>query len=287
VYEYAILRGTSERLLGRRSPYSVVQPSPGIDPRPLAAFAMRVYPVPPCPGNWGVEGSFDLDIRGLQPRRLHELNLLLRRSEGTPGHRRLLRLGAVRTVVALHARGFENLVPGATFNSLFGETIRTFRVPGPQPRAYAVGGARTVVEEEAIPTLIDPSFDPAREVVLSGPGATAATAPPGPAAGRVRVVELFADRARFEVDLDGPGFLVSVDAWAPGWRAVVDGRPAEVLRANAVFRAVAVPAGRHVVEMVYRPWTALVGLTLSATACVVLITLGGVLFFRRRRGPGH
>jgi uncharacterized membrane protein YfhO len=140
-----------------------------------------------------------------------------------------------------------------------------------------------VDEEAVIPTLIDPSFEPAREVVLSGPGATAAAATRGPDGGRVRMVELFADRARFEVDLDGPGFVVSVDAWAPGWRAFVDGDPAEVLRANAVFRAVAVPAGRHVVEMVYRPWTALVGLTLSAAAAVVLATLGAVVFLRRRR----
>jgi hypothetical protein len=282
VYEYEILRGTSEKWLGRKSPYSVAQPSPGIDPRPLAAFAMRVYPVPPSSGYWGVEGSYDLDIRGLQPRRLHELNLLLRRLEGTPGHRRLLRLGAVRTVVALHPHGFEDLAPTATFNSLFGETIHTFRVPGTRPRAYAVGRARAVDEEVAIPTMIDPTFDPRREVVLSGPGASAAAATAGPEGGLVRVVELFADRAKYEVDLDGPGFLVSVDAWAPGWRAFVDGRSTDVLRANAVFRAVAVPAGRHVVEMVYRPWTVLVGLTLSAAAAVVLASLGGALFFRRR-----
>ena len=96
------------------------------------------------------------------------------------------------------------------------------------------------------------------------------------------MVELFADRAKYEVDLDGPGFVVSVDAWAPGWRAFVDGRSTDVLRANAVFRAVAVPAGRHVVEMVYRPWSVLVGLTLSAAAVVVLASLGGALFFRRR-----
>jgi hypothetical protein len=244
---------------------------------------MRVYPVPPGAGYWGVEGSFDLDKRGLQPRRLHELNLLLRRVEGTPAHGRLLRLGAVRTVVALHPHPFADLAPAATFTSLFGETIRTFRVPGARPRVYAVGRARVADEAAAIPTLIDPSLDPAREVVLSGPGAATAAATRGPDGGRVRVVELFADRARFEVDLDGPGFVVSVDAWAPGWRAFVDGRPADVLRANAVFRAVTVPAGRHVVEMLYRPRTALVGLTLSGMAVAAVATVGGVLFIRRRR----
>jgi hypothetical protein len=280
IYEYEILVGTSERLLGRRNAYTVAQPSPGIDPRPLAAFAMRVYPVPPCGGYWGVEGSYDLDIRGLQPLHSHELNLELRRAEGTPAHRRLLRLGAVRTVVALHPRGFEDLVAGPTFTGLFGESIRTFRVPDALPRVYAVGRARGVEEEAVISAMIDPSFEPSREVVLSGPGAAAAAASHDAPRARIRVEELFADRERLEVDLDGPGFVVSVDAWAPGWRASVDGRPAEVLRANGLFRAVAVPAGRHVVEMVYRPWTVLVGLSISAAALLLLATLGGALWLR-------
>jgi uncharacterized membrane protein YfhO len=103
----------------------------------------------------------------------------------------------------------------------------------------------------------------------------------------VRIVELFADRAKYEVDLEAPGFVVSVDAWGPGWRGFVDGRATDVLQANAVFRAVAVPAGRHVVEMIYRPWTVLVGLTVSAAALVVLGALGGGLFLKRRRSAGR
>jgi len=279
VYEYEILRGVSERHLGRPVPYAVAQPLPGIDPRPLAAFAMRVYPVPPAGGSWGLESSYDLDTRGLQPIPLHELNLLLRRIEGTADHLRLLQVGAVRTVVALHEDGFENLVPGPTFQSLFPERIRTFAVPGALPRVYTVGRARVVPERQGLAAVLAPDLDPEREVVLSGKDAPDVPGASGDGGGgRVAIERLFADRVLVVVERKSPGLLVDVDAWAPGWTASVDGRPTPVLRANGIFRAVAVPAGRHVVELAYRPASVRLGFAVTGLAWA----LAGAIAVRRR-----
>ena len=77
------------------------------------------------------------------------------------------------------------------------------------------------------------------------------------------------DRVRIAADLERPGYVVLVDTYDPGWKATVDGRRAPVLRANAAFRAVPVGAGRHVVEMVYRPLSVIVGAALSAAAALV------------------
>ena len=49
-------------------------------------------------------------------------------------------------------------------------------------------------------------------------------------------------------------------------RRTLDGRPAAVLRANGKHRAVAVPAGRHVVELRYHPPRLRLGLALTAMA---------------------
>ncbi|MEZ5844719.1 MAG: hypothetical protein R3D27_13435 [Hyphomicrobiaceae bacterium] len=50
-----------------------------------------------------------------------------------------------------------------------------------------------------------------------------------------------------------PGYVVLNDVWHPWWSATVDGRPSEVLKANVMFRAVAVPAGRVRVRFTFEP----------------------------------
>jgi len=278
VYEYAFTAGIARSRLGHESPYAVVQPPAGIDPRPLAALALRLYPLPPVSGSWDVEGSYDLDLRGLQPLGLRALVDRLRGLEGTPAHLSLMRLGAVRTIVALHRRGLEPYAAGPTYPSLFAEPILTFGVPGTLPRARVVGRARALEGDAAVQAIIAPDFDAAGEVVLSGPGAAEAAATSRPGPGAVRVLELRGDRVRLAAELTEPGLVVLADAYDPGWRAWVDGRPARVLVANAAFRAVAVPAGRHAIEMRYRPSSVAVGLALSA-AGLVLVAVAA----RRRR----
>ena len=73
------------------------------------------------------------------------------------------------------------------------------------------------------------------------------------------------DRVDVEVDSVEPGVLVLHDAFYPGWIVEVDGKPARMLRANVLFRAVEVSEGRHRVVFTYAPfspanlWDALVG----------------------------
>jgi len=74
--------------------------------------------------------------------------------------------------------------------------------------------------------------------------------------------------------------LVLADAWDPGWRARVDGASVPVLRANIAFLGVALPAGHHTVELVYRPAEVSRALALSA---VGLLAVAGLALTGRRR----
>ena len=67
------------------------------------------------------------------------------------------------------------------------------------------------------------------------------------------------------------GFVLLNEIYYPGWEASVDGKPAEILRANSIFRSVFVPAGTHRLEFLFRPRYFAWG------AAISLLTLAGCL----------
>jgi membrane protein YfhO len=264
VYSYDYFPSTRGRASLAHPPYALAaEPSDPV----VGAVALRGALFPLVLSQWGVESSYDLDQQGLFPKEMAMLARLLRQVEGEPAHLKLLQIGAVARVAAMHTAGFEDLTPVATMPTLFREPLRIYSVPGAVPRAYVVGGIVVADGDEAFATVQSAAFDPLREVVL--PAGTA-TAPPAVSPGACRIVNWAADRIRVEASMDHPGILILVDTYDPGWRTRVDGQPATLLRANVAFRAVALPAGRHVVESVYRPPAVGVGLAVSALAAIAL-----------------
>ena len=98
-------------------------------------------------------------------------------------------------------------------------------------------------------------FDPRRSVLLEvQPSAD----PAGPAQpGTARIERYGTTEVRVAVDAPQGGYLVLNDVWHHWWQVEVDGRPAELLRANVLFRAVQVPPGQSTVRFVFKPYQGL------------------------------
>jgi hypothetical protein len=79
-------------------------------------------------------------------------------------------------------------------------------------------------------------------------------------AGRARIVAYHHAEVLVEAEAPrGGGVLLLNDAFHPWWRAEVDGRPAEILRANVLFRGVVVPEGASRVRFLFRPISGVLG----------------------------
>jgi hypothetical protein len=90
-----------------------------------------------------------------------------------------------------------------------------------------------------------------RNTVLLAHTPTSRSTPGRP--GKVRIARYTNAEVRIEADSPDGGWVVLNDLWHPWWFAEVDGKPADMLRANVLFRAVAVPPGRHNVRFRFRP----------------------------------
>ncbi|MDQ2900016.1 MAG: YfhO family protein, partial [Acidobacteriota bacterium] len=71
------------------------------------------------------------------------------------------------------------------------------------------------------------------------------------------------DRISIEADLGCKGMVIAAETYFPGWKATVDGRPEKVWEAYSALRGVVVGAGKHRIEMVYRPTSVIVGGTMT------------------------
>jgi hypothetical protein len=102
---------------------------------------------------------------------------------------------------------------------------------------------------ETLQHLASPSFDPREGVFLSH--AAEGSVPTNAANTRVFLHDYNAHEILAEVETDAPTLVTVAQSFYHPWRAFVDGQPVKLWRANYAFQALAVPAGKHTVHLVY------------------------------------
>ena len=111
-----------------------------------------------------------------------------------------------------------------------------------------------------------PDVDPKRTVLLEQAPKVAAGGSPGTA----KIASYRNTEIVVETDAGASSLLVLNDIWHPWWQACVDQTSADILKANVLFRAVEVPAGKHIVRFSFHPLAGLMnwlGLGSSAPRC--------------------
>jgi hypothetical protein len=153
--------------------------------------------------------------------------------------------------------------------------VRIYVNPRAMPRAWWAPRAVAVADEsDVLPALATGRIDVRRTIVLDRPPESGFLGADGDATGMVTFVADDPERVVLRVRAPARGFLFLADTIYPGWTVRVDGRPAELLRADYTFRAVEVPAGESEVVFAYRPRSLRWGAALSLAGLVAALALG-------------
>jgi hypothetical protein len=176
-------------------------------------------------------------------------------------------------------------LPADRFTRIEGLGASLHRNERALPRAFVADRYRVASGNGARRLLRDGGIDYRREVLLEAEPAAGdrpeeALAPASP--GSARILRYQDERVDIETEAAGRRLLVLTDVWFPGWTAAIDGREVPILRADVAFRAVAIPAGRHLVTFEYRPASVRIGAWISAVALAVAV-LAALSGLRRRR----
>jgi hypothetical protein len=128
------------------------------------------------------------------------------------------------------------------------------------------------------------AFDPARLALFVvedfGGGEVKLPRVAEPVNARAEVTRYEPQRITLATRNDQAGLLVLSEMYDRGWYALVDGQKTPVFRVDYNLRGIAVPAGAHTVEFVYRAPAFRQGVNYAA-AGLVLLLVGGAIIWRR------
>jgi hypothetical protein len=165
------------------------------------------------------------------------------------------------------------------------EEARVLRNKQALPRAWLVAEAESAGPEEALRRITGRDqrpFDPKRTVLLELWTKDLPKLPGGPMApdAAADITTYRPGHLIIETRADTASVLVVSEVDYRGWEAWVDGVKTPILTANYMLRGVALPAGRHRVEMRYSDPALKQGAVVSL---ITLLFIGGLAIYARRK----
>jgi hypothetical protein len=219
------------------------------------------------PSGAGVRESLSYDLPLLWSR---DFAQALARFKGAPREDRLRYLVRVGTRFAvLPTPPF----PGATPLTRLAGTDQL------QLYDFNPGARRTYVVPDAlsgpdltwqIEGLFQSRFNPASGVLVSERPPPASGTPGVPVPASAEFIEDGLTRVVIRAGLPADGYLALLDTYTPDWKVDVDGAAAPLMRANALFRAVHLTRGSHVVTFTYHPRKLYLGAGITVLTALAL-----------------
>ena len=216
----------------------------------------------PLSRRWSFFQSEMLGFRSLRPEYAHATE--------PPTRQNLAALRQFNTRYYIAAPGAA--APFDEFDVFYsGPDATVFRDNRALPRAFVVDSVLPTPEAETLEALRRSDFDAHREAVVPEDARI-----PG-AAGRTprstQVEQISGDHVRVSLGPGGGGWLVLADAYAPTWKAKVDGDDVDVEPTNYAAMGVPVPRSARTVDFYLDRTSFWVGAAISGVALILIVLL--------------
>lgn len=178
-------------------------------------------------------------------------------------------------------RDKNNQIPGDLINDKFiqsnyklifkDRSSAVLENPNALPRAYFAPALKVadLAESENI-LMTNKEFDPRKTILISKDLHLASVT----GKGNAEIINYSPNMVKIKTTTNQDELLVLADQFDDGWKAKIDNRETEVARANLVFRAIKVPAGKHEILFYYWPQVFDLGLKITiATAIVIALII--------------
>ncbi len=222
-----------------------------------------------------VEGSINLDLERSLPPYLYDVEIFQNQKDSDPLHVDCM-LGRTNVKYILRPKRAQSAATrdiGGVFN---GSSIpsRLYEDLCFVPRAYAAGNTVfSMSSKETLDHLASPDFDAKNTVILAADPGSAPAVNGSATAGEVTITHRDPNSVTLTAQLARNGYVVLLDRYEPNWQATLDGRPARVLRANQIFRAVYADAGTHEIRFAYHQKGLRSGILISVLTAAVMVAL--------------
>lgn len=171
---------------------------------------------------------------------------------GNPNYWDLMNVRYVLAPESLNVTGLKQVM-GPVSNA-YGSTTFLYQVTEENPAAWVTPAIVKATDEEMLGTILDPRFDIRRAALFDTAASVAAvqlTVLPEPSAIKARTTRF--DPGAIDVELDAPApagsALMVSENYYPGWGATVDGKAANIGRADMTLIGVELPAGARKIEL--------------------------------------
>ncbi|MBU0984550.1 MAG: YfhO family protein [candidate division Zixibacteria bacterium] len=154
------------------------------------------------------------------------------------------------------------------------------------PRAFLVDEYEVITDRAELVNRVLKGNDILSRKVLLEEEPALPISPSGAGTDSCWIVDYQTDSVRVGISTTANRLLVLTDNYFDAWQVYVDGSPAPLLRADAAFRAVAVPAGASEVRFVYHSQRYATGRLVTLISMVYLFGIIGILVYRgHKRTP--